>query len=194
MKRLLAIGAVAVFAMLLFLLHALHAPVDAAPAATASTAPAPMKTAVAIAPTSVLSTPPPAPAAEDDGKVNVNSDDFFDRYVERQPKVVSRAAMSCYRGGLDRRTMDQYITIAFVGHIKDGEATFTDVKAKDSHLDDKTLEDCMIASVAQAHFHDDSLPDVAEYADTTTLTPERGGKKYMRHDDDGPAAPADTPR
>jgi hypothetical protein len=92
--------------------------------------------------------------------------------------------------------MDQWITISFVGHIKNGEVTFSNVRAKESRLDDKELEDCMLAAVTKAHWHDDSLPDVEQYPDETTLNPERGGKKYLHdsRDDNATPAPPDTPR
>jgi hypothetical protein len=195
MQKLLAVGALAVIALLVLILHEIRAQVDAAPAAKAPT-PAPV----------IASPPPPvtqppvklanvAPAPDSDGKVNANSDEFLDRFVDRQPKVASRAAMTCYKGGLHRRTMNQWIRFSFVGHIKNGEVTFTDVKTKQSKLDDKELEDCMLAAVASTHWHDDSLPDVDHYEDETTLNPERGGKKYLHdNDDDATPAPADTPR
>jgi hypothetical protein len=194
MRKLLALGALAVIALLVLILHEIRSPVDAAPASTAAPAIAspPPAPSITRAPVKLTNT---APAAGSDGKVNANSDEFLDRFVDRQPKVASRAAMTCYRGGLHRRTMDQWITFSFVGHIKNGEVTFSDVKTKQSKLDDKELEDCMLAAVANTHWHDDSLPDVDRYEDETTLNPERGGKKYLHDsDDDATPAPADTPR
>jgi hypothetical protein len=191
MRKLLVVSALGVLALLALLLHEIRAPVDAAPAARS-----PAPSAVASPPAPIARAPAkiePVAAPEGDDKVNPNSDDFFDRFVERQPKVASRAAMSCYRGG---RTMNQWIRFSFVGHIKNGEVTFSDVKTKESRLDDKQLEDCMLAAVANTHWHDDTLPDVDRYEDETTLNPERGGKKYL-HDsrnDDATPAPADTPR
>jgi hypothetical protein len=192
MRKLLVVGALAVIALLVLVLYEIHAQVDAAPvaaspasaSASAASRPAP------IAPVAKVATTP-----DGDNRVNANSDDFLDRFVDRQPKVASRAAMTCYRGGSHRRTMDQWIRFSFVGHIKNGEVTFSDVKTKESRLDDKVLEDCMLAAVATAHWHDDSLPDVDHYEDETTLNPERGGKKYMHdNDDDATPAPTNTPR
>jgi hypothetical protein len=192
MRKLLVTGALAVVALLVFVLYEIHAQVNAAPvvtppaAASVASRPAP----IAHAPVAKVVTAPDV-----DNKVNANSDEFFDRFVERQPKVASRAAMTCYRRDTHRRTMDQWIRFSFVGHIKNGEVTFSDVKAKESRLDDKELEDCMLAAVTKAHWHDDSLPDVDHYDDEATLNPERGGKKYMHdNDDDATPAPSDTPR
>jgi len=183
MRRLLVVAALGLIALLAFMLHEIRAEVAVTPAAVPSQAPAaspPAPVTHAAVELAKAATTPPAP----DTKVNANSDEFFDRFVERQPKAASRAAMTCYRGGLHRRTMDQWITFSFVGHIKNGEVTFSDVKAKESRLDDKELEDCMLAAVANAHWHDDTLPDVDHYEDQTTLNPERGGKKYMHDSDD----------
>jgi hypothetical protein len=192
MRKLLVGGALAVIALLVLVLYEIHTQVDAAP-----TASAPASASVASRPAPIAHAPVAKVATTPDGdnRVNVNSDDFLDRFVDRQPKVASRAAMTCYRGGSHRRTMDQWIRFSFVGHIKNGEVTFSDVKTKESRLDDKELEDCMLAAVAKAHWHDDSLPDVDHYDDETTLNPERGGKKYMHdNDDDATPAPTDTPR
>lgn len=194
MRKLLAVGAFAVIALLVFMLHEIRSQVDAAPIAPAPT-PAPV-----IAPPPPQARTPikvaaPVPESGSDDKVNPNSDEFLDRFIDRQPRMASQAAMSCYHGGLHRRTMDQWIRFSFVGHIKHGEVTFSDVKTQESRLDDKELEDCMLAAVANAHWHDDSLPDTDSYPDQTTLNPERGGKKYLHAaDDDAPEAPANTPR
>jgi hypothetical protein len=191
MRKLLVVGALAVVALLVLVLYEIHAQVNAAPVAALPTSATVASRAAPIAHAPVAK----AATAPDGDKVNANSDEFFDRFVERQPKVASRAAMTCYRRDTHRRTMDQWLRFSFVGHIKNGEVTFSDVKAKESRLDDKELEDCMLAAVAKAHWHDDSLPDVDHYEDEATLNPERGGKKYMHdNDDDATPAPSDTPR
>jgi hypothetical protein len=197
MRKLLVVGALAVAALVVLMLREMRGHVDAAPVPTTRSTAAPVATTAPAAMTrAAAQLADIATAPNPDGKVNANSDDFFDRFVERQPKIVSRTAMTCYQGGLHRRSMNQWITISFVGHIKNGEVTFSDVKAKESRLDDKELEDCMLAAVTKAHWHDDSLPDVDHYEDETTLNPERGGQKYL-HDsrnDNAPPAPPDTPR
>jgi hypothetical protein len=185
MRKLIVIAACAMFALLVGMLREIRAQVDVVPPQSSATS---MATPIGAKPPAPVTQAPSQPdttavVTTADAKVNLNSDEFFDRFVERQPKAASRAAMSCYHRGLHRRTMDQWIRFSFVGHIKNGEVTFSDVKAKESRLDDKELEDCMLAAVANARWHDDSLPDVDRYEDETTLNPERGGKKYM-HDAD----------
>jgi hypothetical protein len=194
MRKLLLVGTIGLIAVLVLLWREMHAPVDAAPA------PQQIATAAAAAPTQAaqaaqaLAKVAEAAKVSSDGKVNPNSDDFFYNFVEKGPKVASRAAMSCYAGGLHRRAHDQWITFSFVEHIKDGEVTINKVTVDNSTLNDKELEDCMVAAVGKAHWHDDSLPDTDKYEDSATLNPERGGKKYMPSDHEGPLAPPDTPR
>ena len=164
MQKLLVVGALGVIALLVFTLHEIRAEVAPAAAPPPAAAVANQPSPVTRAPVPLAKTATTTP--EGDTKVDANSDEFFDRFVERQPRAASRAAMTCYyRGGVHRRTMDQWITFSFVGHIKNGEVTFSDVKAKESRLDDKELEDCMLSAVASAHWHDDSLPDVDHYED-----------------------------
>ena len=135
-------------------------------------------------------------AAHASNKVDPASDAFFAKFTDQVPAVLTSAAMqTCYTGGLHRRSLDQSITLDFIDHIKNGEVTVSDVKVRESTLDDSDLQNCMIAAVSRAHWHDDSLPDIQQQ-DEITITPERGGKKYMKEDIDyvGAAAPPNTPR
>jgi hypothetical protein len=195
MRKLLVVGAVAIIALLVLMWHEMHGQVDAAPAVAPRAAnPTPSAPTAQTQAAQALAKAAEAAATPPDGKVSVNSDDFFNHFIERGPRVVSREAMSCYHGGLNRRGADDSLTISFVESIKDGEVTVIEAKAEKSRLGDKALEDCMLAAVRKAHWHDDSLPDVDRYEDSTTLTPERGGKKYIQSDHEGPLAPPNTPR
>jgi hypothetical protein len=191
--RWLLLGALALIALVIVLWMQLNAPVAAAE-------PPPIAPAAAAQPAVV---PAPAPVAQamakvaakaDDGKpkkIDPASDEFFNRFTDVVPVVLSREAMQkCYHGGLHRRDRDQSITIDFVDHIKDGEVTVSNLKIKMSNLNDKELEDCIMSVVAKAHWHDDSLPDTTQ-DDQFTLNPERGGKKYTKEnlDYEGPMAP-----
>jgi hypothetical protein len=200
MKKLLVIGALALVALLVLIWRELHETIEV-PIVAAHAKPAPVDKPGPIepVPTPDVAPPPPAdalvvpPAVGSDGKVNPNSDQFFDRFVEHQPKVVSRAAMTCYR--THSLGMDQWIRFSYVGHIRNGEVTFSDVRTKESRLNDAALESCMLNEIGRAHFHDDTLPDVEAYPDEAVLNPERGGKKYQHgNDDDSPMAPPGTPR
>ena len=191
--KLLVVGAIAVLALLVVVFYGIHTQVSAAPVVTATTSTTAVTSKpIPRAPVAIANV---AAAQDATTKVNPNSDEFLDRFVERQPRAASAAAMSCYRGTTHRKTMDQWIKFSFVSHVKNGEVTFSDVKTKESRLDDRDLETCMLAAVANTHWHDDSLPDVDSYEDETVLNPERGGKKYLHdNDDDATPAPTDTPR
>lgn len=191
MKKTLLIGTFGLFAMLVVLWIETRAdsdePARPAPTARAARIPQQPTRVEGEAPRRAAAAKPAEPVAalapSADGKVNPNSDEFFDRYVERQPKMVSRAMMSCYAGH-EKLSMDAWIKVTYVGHIKDGEMTFTNVVAKESRLGDPALEACMLEAVRKAHYHDDSLPDTESYPDQVVLNPERGGKKYMHVDDE----------
>jgi hypothetical protein len=187
MRKLLVAGALAVIALLVLVLYEIHAQVNAAPVATS---PAPAAVASRPAPITHAPVAKVATAPDGDNKVNANSDEFFDRFVERQPKVASRAAMTCYRRDTHRRTMDQWIRFSFVAHIKNGEVTFSDVKAKESRLDDRELEDCMLAAVATTRYLTStttttrrrSTPSVAARSTCTTTTTTRRPPQPTRRD------------
>ena len=194
----LAVGTAGLLVLLAVLWYEMQeTPAVAAPAVAAAAAPEPQ--AAARAPTKAYRAIAAIAAAEEQkqsGKVDPASDQFFYRFTEQVPAVVSSAMMQkCYHGGLHRRSRDQLITLDFIDHIKNGEVTVSDVKVKESSLDDPEMEACMVDAVAHSHWHDDSLPDIQQQ-DEVTLTPERGGKKYMKEDIDyvGPAAPPNTPR
>ena len=196
MRKLLALGALGVIALIVLIWHEMHASVDAAPVEAPqqqpAAAPAPVATQTTQA-ARALAQVAQATRATPDGKVNPNSDDFFYSFVEKGPKVASRAAMSCYAGGLHRKAQNQWITFSFVETIKNGEVTINKVTVDSTNFNDKELEDCMIAAVGKAHWHDDSLPDTDKYEDSVTLNPERAGKKYLPSDHEGPLAPPNTP-
>ncbi|MDB4957784.1 MAG: hypothetical protein JWO36_5353 [Myxococcales bacterium] len=153
---------------------------DVAPA-QASTKVVPIAAAVAM-------------TAQTAGKIDPASDAFFNQFTDKVPSIVTgNAIRKCYQGGLHRRDRDQFLTLEFVDHIKNGEVTVSDVKIKKSELNDPTLEACMIAAVAASHWHDDSLPDISQ-ADEVTINPERIVKKYVDDSYEGAPAPPNTPR
>jgi hypothetical protein len=185
MRKWLAVGTVALLALAVFLLFEIRSP-DAAPAphkkltndndglAVPTAMTAPIKPAVET---------PSAPA--DPNKVDVKSDRFAYLVEERAPNQVGRAAMKCYhpKNEASREHRHNKVVLGYKIRIKDGEVTFTDVKALESTLADKSLEACMLAEIAKTHWHNDKLPDYVE-DDQTTLRPEDGGRKYRDIVDD----------
>jgi hypothetical protein len=128
------------------------------------------------------------------GKIDTASDAFFNQFTDKLPSIVTgNAIRKCYQGGLHRRDRDQFLTVEFVDHIKNGEVTISDVKVKKSDLNDPGLESCMISAIAASHWHDDALPDTSQ-PDEVTINPERIVKKYVDDSYEGAMAPANTPR
>jgi len=193
--KLVAVGAVAVIALLVLLWYQMQA-------GPATAAPSPKQDVVPVAPR--VAAPSPAlraiqavPSAEEeskDGKVAIASDEFMRRFTDVAPRSVSGPAMrKCYHGGLHRKSRDQLITIDFHETIKDGEVTISNVTAKESSLNDPEMQACMLDAIALVHWHDDKLPDYQQ-DDEVTITPERVNKKYNPRDYEGPEAPPNTPR
>ena len=196
MRKLLVVGGVALIGALVWLWLQLNATV-AAPAAAGTKAEVAERTRAADrsferAVTKVAA----AQAAERSDKYSPASDAFFNNFVEQTPAAVTGPAMrTCYHGGLSRQDRDASITVDFTSRIKDGEVTFTNVKATKSTITDKALEACLLREIGAAHWHDDKLPDYA-MEDSVTITPERIAKKYPSGPDtyEGPLAPDNTPR
>jgi hypothetical protein len=118
------------------------------------------------------------------GKIDPRSDEFYVRFDRAVPRVVTAPAMqNCYHGGLSRQDRDASITIEFSDAIKNGEVTFADVRVERSTLTDKALEACFVREIANAHYHDDTLPDWRQ-DDEIVITPERILSKYSPKPDD----------
>jgi hypothetical protein len=133
----------------------------------------------------------PAPPV-DDGKpkkIDVQSDEFFFKFQEVVPAVLSRKAALCYEGIAKHVTRNQKLTLQFHIKIKDGEVTINDVHPSADTLDNAGLSTCFTQAVQRAGWHDDTLPDW-EADDELVLRPERGMKKYMRDNIDYVGAPA----
>ena len=114
-----------------------------------------------------------------DGKLSPNSDEFFYKFSEAHTKRLTALAATCYTGGLDRVGWNEFLRITLRDKIVDGEVTFTDVKiGSDSTITNQKLVDCFVKQVQNAHWHDDSLPNLND-EDELVLRPERGMKKYL---------------
>lgn len=186
MKKLLAIGTVALLGLLALIWYQLHEPAEAAPA------PAAKVEQVAQ---------PVAPRAQDQGlakvaqqvadvtgkptKVDPASDAFFYAFDDRAPREPQVNAATCYTGGMNRVHRNAKLKLFADIVVKDGEVTYQNVKVSpETTITDKTLIDCMVKEVGLTHWHDDTLPDYTLPADEILIRPERGMKKYTQEDRD----------
>lgn len=124
--------------------------------------------------------PPPA----EDGKpakIDPASDEFFYKFIEVTPAVLSREVVKCYDGRADAQRLhrNQKLTLEFKIKIKDGEVSISNVREKANTLNDPALTTCFTQAVQRKTWHDDSLPDW-EGDDQLTVSPERGLKKFLQ--------------
>ena len=202
MAKWLAAGGVAL-AVVLFLLWRQLDSADAAAPAT-QTKPTPVSTQprdalaeakkVAAEEHAKAGVVEPVKVASADGKpekVDVQSDEFFYRFQEVVPAVLSRKAAACYEGRSDaqRLNRNQKLTLEFHIKIKDGEVTVSDVHPSANTIKDPALEICFTQAVMRSGWHDDTLPDW-EADDQLVIRPERGLKKYMKSNIEYVGAPA----
>ena len=192
MKKLLALGGVAVIALLGLIWYQLHAPADAAPAPAPRPQAAPAPEAPAARAQGSGLAEAAAKVAEETGKpekVDPASDAFFYKFDDLQPAMLTRNAASCYSGGLGRVGRNAKLKLAFKDKIVNGEVTVTDIKIVESTISDQALVDCFVREVQNTKWHDDSLPDWTQ-DDELVIRPERGMKKYtkenMEYQGDGP--------
>jgi hypothetical protein len=192
MNKLLAAAAIVVGVLVVLLWLELKAPAEAAVAPKAAPTPIAVATDVAKQTEQVEVAKRLAAAAKtDDGKISKASDEFFYRFDDLQPSMLTRNAAKCYTGGLHRVHRNQKVKLAFTNRIKNGEVTVEDVKvvADGTTIDDAPLVDCFLKAVADTHWHDDSLPDYTA-PDELIIRPERGMKKYteenMKYEGSGP--------
>ena len=140
---------------------------------------------------------PPPSANGKPAKIDPASDEFFYKFQEVTPAILSREVVKCYEGRPDsqRLNRNQKLTLEFHIKIKDGEVTISNVHEKANTLNDSALTACFTQSVQRKTWHDDALPDW-EADDQLLIRPERGLKKYMQSNIDyvGAEAPrADEP-
>lgn len=204
MKKWFAAGALAV-AVALFLLWRQLDPADATAASASQSRPAPLSTEprdalaeakkIAAEEHAKAGVVEPVKVARTDGKpekIDVQSDEFFYRFQEVVPAVLSRKAAECYEGRPEaqRLTRNQKLTLEFHVKIKDGEVSISNVHPSANTINDPALEICFTQAVARSGWHDDALPDW-EADDQLLIRPERGLKKYMKSNRDyvGAVAP-----
>ena len=199
-KWLVAAG-IAIIVMLVFMWRQLDD-------SSATAAPTPAKAVVAVAPQPTTNLPAAKPEAakpaaeavvaaaepEPKHKMDVQSDEFFYKFQEVVPAVLSRNAVKCYEGISKRVHRNQNAVYKFHVKIKDGVVTVSDTAVERSSLGESNsaLETCFLQEIARSTWTDESLPDW-EADDQLTISPERGLKKYTRENIEyvGQPAPRD---
>jgi hypothetical protein len=197
MGKWLAIGGVLLLALLLLLWREMR-PTEArtAPARARETAaPDPSIAAPTPAPAPVPAVAAAAPAAVPEArpaKLDPRSDEFFYKFDETIPKVLTRNAAKCYEGRHGSLHRNQKLSLRYKVKVVDGAVVVHDVTIKESTLHDAALETCFIQQVQRSTWKDDELPDVA-IDDELVLRPERGMKKFWQDNVDyvGTEAPRD---
>ncbi len=188
MGKWLAIGGAALLVVLFLLWKQLDASsaTAATPAPTAKVVPPPSDPLaeakqVAAAEHAKAGIVEPAPDDGKPGKIDPASDEFFYKFIEVTPAVLSREVVKCYDGRADAQRLhrNQKLTLDFKIKIKDGEVTISNVREKANTLNDPALTTCFTQAVQRKTWHDDSLPDW-EGDDQLVIRPERGLKKYMK--------------
>jgi hypothetical protein len=189
MRKWLAAGALAVIAVLVLIWREVHKTTEVAPAApagalAASSAPAVVPTG-GVAKVAQLADKVQAQA----GKIDPASDEFFYRFDDLQPSMLTRNAASCYTGGLHRVHRNAKVKLAFKDRIKNGVVSVEDVRIVESTIGDQELVACFLREVQKTTWKDDALPDWTQ-DDQLVIRPERGMKKYtkenMEYEGDGP--------
>jgi hypothetical protein len=110
-------------------------------------------------------------------KLDPRSDEFFYKFDEAIPKILTRNAARCYEGRHGQLHRNQKLSLRYKMKIVHGEVQVHDVTVKESTLGDSALETCFIQAVQRSTWQDDQLPDW-EQDDELVLRPERGMKKF----------------
>ena len=190
MGKWLAIGGAALLVVLFLLWKQLDAPsaTAATPEPKAKVVPPPPSDPLAAAKQVAAEEHAKAgvvePAPVENGKpakIDPAGDEFFYKFIEVTPAVLSREVVKCYDGRAEAQRLhrNQKLTLEFKIKIKDGEVTISNVREKANTLNDPALTTCFTQAVQRKTWHDDSLPDW-EGDDQLVIRPERGLKKYMK--------------
>jgi hypothetical protein len=179
-KVLAAIAAAGIVVLVILIWIQMHETVSAAPAPKQEVA-APAPAAVAEKAKLAAIAKQVAAAEPQNGKVSPASDEFFYRFDDLQPSMLTRNAAKCYTGGLHRVHRNQKVKLAFNNKIVNGEVTVTDVHVvkDETTIDDPEMVECFRHEVEATHWHDDTLPDW-NAPDELVIRPERGMKKFTK--------------
>jgi hypothetical protein len=190
MKKLLAIAGVVVLVALVLLWRSIG------DSSATTQRPVSQKQQTAVDPVAKVDVAPKVPVEKpeappvDDGKpkkLDPMSDEFFYKFTERVPKVLSADAVECYNHRTGSLHRNAKLVLTFNVKVRNGVATVHDVKIKPPDADDPeqqnntladpALESCFIQKVSRATWTDESLPDY-DWPDELVLRPERGLKGY----------------
>ncbi|MBS1122303.1 MAG: hypothetical protein H6Q90_4531 [Deltaproteobacteria bacterium] len=138
-----------------------------------------VRQAAAVAGQPAPSEPAEPAASEEPKKLDPMGDEFFYKFIELVPAMVSRQAAICYDGKLGSKHRNQKLTLAYNVHVRDGEVTLQNIKVEVSTLNDPALESCFIQQVARTTWKNPQLPDY-DWPDQLVIRPERGLKKYLK--------------
>lgn len=185
MGKWLAAGGLVVLVLVLLLWREMR-PTEAMPVTVKSHPPAATSPQVAVetpaAPPDAVAPEAVAVAAPEDtkpAKLDPRSDEFFYKFDEAIPKVLTRNAAKCYEGRHGQLHRNQKLSLRYKVKVVNGEVTVHDVTIKESTLGDSALEICFIQEVQRSTWKDDQLPDVG-IDDELVLRPERGMKKFWK--------------
>jgi len=187
MKKWLVAAGLVILVLVLLLWREMQPLAQATPAqphkpAAAALVPATEHHAAAEKPAPAPAEAAPVAVAATDGKpakLDPRSDEFFYKFDELIPKVLTRNAAKCYEGHHGSLHRNQKLSLRYKVQVVNGEVQVHDVTIKESTLHDAGLETCFIQAVQRSTWKDDELPDVA-IDDELVLRPERGMKKYWQ--------------
>lgn len=127
------------------------APVAAVPAP--STREAPVQVAQA-------DTPAPAAGSGEVKKMDPESDDFFFKHDEMVVPRLSREAVKCIEGHVEKADdRNKNVVIKFKQHVRNGKVEITDVEVERSTLTDPALQACFLQQIRNAGWTDAAMPD-----------------------------------
>jgi hypothetical protein len=187
MAKWLTVAGVALLVLLLLLWRELR-PIAARPVAAARppdlSSPTADQHARALTPMDAAVADPPGAgsavvASAAPAKLDPRSDEFFYKFDELIPKVLTRNAAKCYEGRHGTLHRNQKLSLKFKVKVKDGEVRVEGVTIKENTLGDAALETCFLQEVQRSTWKDAELPDVG-IDDELVLRPERGMKKYWK--------------
>lgn len=180
MKKWLALGSIAVLAVLALILYQLQSPVDVAVAAPAKPEAAPAA-AVAQAPSGLQKAVAKVTKAEQTSdRMETDSDEFFFTFQDVVTQVLTRNAVSnCYLGGL--HSVDRHAKVKFElkETIKDGKMVVSDVKMVESTINDPQMIACFQKEIEKSTMANGRWPDYVQ-PDMVLIRPESNSHKFSK--------------